>query len=108
MQEKDLEEIKSTVVNLMANTHNLEIALMASNSRLSLVEAFNNQLAESQIEMKEIISGMMHQINHLKASQNTLTSRLDELLNSQSGSGGNFSIPKKDITATLQKLRENL
>jgi uncharacterized membrane protein len=108
MQEIDIDEVRLAVSNLMANTHNLEIAFMASNSRLSLIEAFNNQLAESQIEMKEIISGIMHQLNHLKASQNALTSRLDELLNSQSGSGTNFSIPKKDITATLQKLRENL
>lgn len=44
MESGDLVELKASVADLMGNTHNLEISLLASSSRLSLVEAFNSQI----------------------------------------------------------------
>jgi len=116
MEEKDFIYLRDQMAHLMQNSHDLGISLIASNSRLGLVEAFNNQLGQSQIEMREMVAEMVHQMDQLKAMQNMLAMRLNQLIDSQQGSGagsgsrgeGEAFQPKKDITATLQKLRNNL
>lgn len=82
--------------NLLANLHNLEITLMAVNTRLSLVEAFNSQLAQGQIDMREVLKKLMKEsqqpqeqsnlsqvvldlvktVDQVKATQNMLMIRL--------------------------------
>lgn len=94
-------EFAAALANLKTIVYHLEISLMASNSRLSLVEAFDNQMAQSQIEIKEVLSSVMHQFNDLKTSQTKLEMRLDDLLGSQTGSAS--TVPYGDITATLKK-----
>lgn len=47
------------ISDLAANVHNLEIAMMAINSRLALVESFNSQLAQAQIDMREVLKKLM-------------------------------------------------
>ena len=107
MDEQERLELTNAVTNFQSNIHNLEISLLASNARLSLVEAFDKQMAQSQIEINEIVSAMIRQLNQLKASQNNLTTRLNELLDSHKGSSSASILPSKDISATLQKLRSN-
>lgn len=56
-------EQNQEIANLVANMHNLEISVMAINTRLSLIEAFNSQLAQGQIDTKSVLTQLM------KASQ---------------------------------------
>lgn len=91
-------EQEQALANLIANMHNLEISVMAINTRLSLVEAFNSQLAQGQIDMKEvltrlmkasqdsqehtelrqIVSDLVKTVNQMKATQNMLMIRMKE------------------------------
>jgi len=45
--------------DLVGNMRNLEISLLALNSRLALVESFNSQLAQAQIDMREVLKKLM-------------------------------------------------
>ena len=91
-------EQNQVLADLIANMHNLEISVMAINTRLSLVEAFNSQLAQGQIDTKDVLTKLMkasHQpqeqtelrqivselvktVNQMKATQNMLMIRLKE------------------------------
>ncbi len=50
---------KNLMADLTTNVHNLEISLMAANTRLALVEAFNTQMAQGQIDMREVLKKLM-------------------------------------------------
>jgi hypothetical protein len=84
------------VNDLIGNMRNLEISLLAVGSRLALVESFNSQLAQGQIDMKEVLKKLMKDsqqpqdqsnlnqvvldlvktVEQLKATQNILMIRL--------------------------------
>lgn len=85
------------VVNdLVGNMRNLEISMLAVGSRLALIESFNSQLAQGQIDMKEVLKKLMKDsqqpqdqnnlnqvvldlvktVDQLKATQNILMIRL--------------------------------
>ncbi len=84
--------------DLLANIHNLEISVMAMNARLSLIEAFNSQLAQGQIDTKEVLTKLMKgsqqsqdytelnqivaelvkTVNQMKVTQNMLMIRLKD------------------------------
>lgn len=106
MEEQEVQELRQVVANLMGNTHNLEIALIASNSRLSLSEKFNEELAKNQIHMQEVLSSMVQQLDQLKASQNILAMQLKQLQDSRQGSGSVVS--KNEALDRLQQLRNKV
>jgi hypothetical protein len=82
--------------DLTTNVHNLEISLLAANSRLALMESFNSQLAQGQIDMREVLKKLMKDsqkpqdqgnlnqvvlelvktVDQIKATQNILMIRL--------------------------------
>lgn len=84
------------VNDLVGNMRNLEISLLAIGSRLALIESFNSQLAQGQIDMKEVLKKLMKDsqqpqdqsnlnqvvldlvktVEQLKATQNILMIRL--------------------------------
>ncbi|MBK4733699.1 hypothetical protein [Noviherbaspirillum pedocola] len=90
-----MEEVRD-FSDLARNIQNMEIALMAINSRLSLVEAFNSQLAQGQIDTKDVLtklirggqqtqdqaelretfSELVKTVNQMKVTQNMLMMRL--------------------------------
>lgn len=84
------------VNDLVGNMRNLEISMLAVGSRLALIESFNSQLAQGQIDMKEVLKKLMKDsqqpqdqsnlnqvvldlvktVDQLKATQNILMIRL--------------------------------
>jgi Mg2+ and Co2+ transporter CorA len=85
--------------DLAGNMRNLEISLLALSSRLALVESFNIQLAQAQIDMREVLKKLMKDsqqpqdqsnlnqvvldlvktVEQIKASQNILMIRLKSM-----------------------------
>jgi len=61
---------KNLMADLTTNVHNLEISLMAANTRLALVEAVNTQMAQGQIDMREVLKKLMKDSQQHRESEN--------------------------------------
>jgi hypothetical protein len=61
---------KKALIDLIGNTHNLEISIMAITNRLALVEAFNSQLAQGQIDIREVMTKLMNGSQQAQAQSN--------------------------------------
>lgn len=65
--------------DLIANTRNLEISMMAMINRLALAEAFNSQLAQEQIDIHSVLTNLIKSSQHPQ-TQHDLNQTVSELI----------------------------